>query len=96
MSSKRTPTPRTGDEVLAEVQTVSERIAALTLEAEELYAHRLGLYHEARAITPAVTHARLATAAGVTEDAVAAALRKDRIAREQRSADEEHGRRGSS
>lgn len=73
---------RNADEVCTEVQTVSERIAALTTEAEELYAQRLGLYHEARSLEPPVTHARLATAAGVTEDAVAAALRKDRRARE--------------
>lgn len=57
---------RTEDEILAD-------LAANTKTIEEMasaYERRVELFREARALTPPVTHKRLAEIAGVTEIAV--------------------------
>lgn len=66
--------------LLARLRTFSASIRANNAELDDLYAQRLAVYQELRELDPPVTHAAIARAAGVTEDAVAQALRKARLA----------------
>lgn len=56
-------------ELADELRTVDER-------QRELWAHRIAIYQEGRRRDPAITHGRLAEAAGVSEVAIITKLRQ--------------------
>lgn len=67
---------RTPDDVLAELTAVAAQLTLHNAILTDLYAQRDRLYCEARAFTPPVTQKRMAAAAGMSEVAVVASLRK--------------------
>lgn len=67
--------PRTEEQVLAELTEVGSAIAAHEGELEQLYPRRLALFQEAKDKHGTINR-RLAEAAGSTESAVIAVLRK--------------------
>jgi transcription initiation factor TFIIIB Brf1 subunit/transcription initiation factor TFIIB len=76
--------PRDRDALLAELGQVAAELEVAEAERTELYAKRLAIYQEARALDPPVTQRELAERAKVTEVAVIQALRK--AARQQEAA----------
>lgn len=67
---------RTADDVLADVHDVASRLRDLDAERAELFARRLALFREARALDPPVTQKALGDAAGISEVGVIAQIRK--------------------
>lgn len=66
----------TRDDVLAELDAITARLESLNGERDELYARRLALFHEGRAL--GVTQKELAEHCGVSAVAVAVALGKEK------------------
>lgn len=67
---------RSRDTLLTELEAVAAELEQAESERTDLYAKRLAIYQEARALQPPVTQRELAERAKVTEVAVIQALRK--------------------
>lgn len=64
------------DSILAALDTIADELAVANDEATRLYAVRLDLLQQGRALTPPITQRVLAEHAKVSEEAVIQVLRK--------------------
>lgn len=71
-----TVAPRDRDVILADLGRVAADLADTNARAASLYADRLALLQEGRALPKPITQRELAATAGVTEEAVIQVLRK--------------------
>lgn len=64
------------DNLLAYLAELAEVIEQIRVRQEELWAARIDVYREGRRRDPAITHGRLAEAAGVSEVAIITKLKQ--------------------
>lgn len=64
------------DELLAYLSEVAGELKSVDERQRELWAARIAVYQEGRRRDPAITHGRLAEAAGVSEVAIITKLRQ--------------------
>lgn len=64
------------DELLAYLADIAGELREVDARQKELWAARIAVYQEGRRRVPAITHGRLADAAGVSEVAIITKLRQ--------------------
>lgn len=64
------------DALLGHLSELAGELAEVDERQRELWAHRIAIYQEGRRRDPAITHGRLAEAAGVSEVAIITKLRQ--------------------
>lgn len=64
------------DGLLSHLGELADELRGVDERQRELWAHRIAIYQEGRRRDPAITHGRLADAAGVSEVAIITKLRQ--------------------